>query len=259
MNISKNGREIRTLDQWFQFAPPKRGKNHWVEGRSALECARAWCEGSDGPGVPNEIADLLKSHPDTSQATIHFVTPEHQVRFDKLHGEPRNADLAILADQPEGRLAISVEAKADEPFDLCVREVLSALVRKIVADQRTNGVTRIQQLAWSLLANPVPGTKGLGALRYQLLTGIAGALAFAIESNAARAIFIVHEFVTKLTDDAKHKANATDLDAFIARLTAGTITGLSAGKLIGPIQVPGKPLFANPPSLYVGKVVRYLR
>jgi len=42
MNIMKDGREIRTVDQWFELAPPKAGRKHWVAGRSALECARAW-------------------------------------------------------------------------------------------------------------------------------------------------------------------------------------------------------------------------
>jgi len=258
MNIVKNGREIRTVDQWFELAPPKGGREQWVEGRSALECARAWCA-TQGPVVPPELLTLLASHPDTETAVIRFITPEQRVRFDALRGEPRNADVVALADDAAGVLAISIEAKADEPFDLPVADVLGHLVRAIAADERTNGVTRIQQLARSLLPPPAPNTNSLGALRYQLLTALAGAVAFAVENEASRAILVVHEFVTDQTDHAKHRANMRDLNAFVARLTDGAIRAVQPGKLVGPITIPGRPLFAHSPAVYIGKAVRTLR
>lgn len=258
MNIVKNGREIRTVDQWFEFAPPKGGREHWVDGRSALECARAWCR-DDGPVVPAELLDLLASNRDTTGAAIRSMTPEHKVRFDTFRGEPRNADIVALADHPAGLIAINIEAKADEPFDLRVHEVLGDLVKKIAADERTNGVTRIQQLASSLLPPAAPDTSSLGNLRYQLLTGLAGAVAFAIEQKASRAVFMVHEFVTDRTDDAKHEANARDLEVFVARLTAGGVRSLEPGKLLGPIGIPGRPLFKGVPAVYLGKAIRAVR
>jgi hypothetical protein len=259
MVVMKGGCEIRTVDRWFELASPKKGRDHWVDGRSALECARAWCAGAEGLAVPTELTALLASHPDTSGAVISSVTPEHQIRFDQLRGEPRNADVVALADHPSGLIAISIEAKADEPFDLQVHDVLLGFIKKISRDQRTNGVARVQQLASSLLPDPMPGTSPLGDLRYQLLTGVAGALAFAATSNASRAVFVVHEFVTNRTDDVRHRANADDLNAFVARLTAGTVSTLSPGELMGPYQIPGSPLFDGAPALYLGKAVRNLR
>jgi hypothetical protein len=111
---------VRTVDQWHTLAPPKR-PDQWVDGRSALECARAWCR--DGsPAVPAELADLLASHRDTMGAVIRSVTPEQKVRFDESPGEPRNADIVAVAHHPAGAIAISIEAKADEPFDHLVHE-----------------------------------------------------------------------------------------------------------------------------------------
>lgn len=257
MNIMKDGQEIRTVDQWLELAPPKGGKEQWVTGRSALECARAWFA-DEGPTVPAELIALLLSHPDTSGAVVRFITPEQRVRFDRLRGEPRNADIVALADHPAGTIAISIEAKADEPFALPVEQVLGNLVRAIAGDERTNGIARIQQLARSLLPPPEPDTSNLGTLRYQLLTALAGAVAFAVENQATRAILIIHEFVSDRTDHAKHRGNSHDLDAFVARLTAGRIQSLAPGKLLGPIAIPGRPLFPRPPAIYVGKAVRTL-
>ena len=48
MEIVKNDLIIRSVDNWFALAPPKKGLAHWVEGRSAYECAQAWCAGSLG-------------------------------------------------------------------------------------------------------------------------------------------------------------------------------------------------------------------
>jgi hypothetical protein len=93
----------------------------------------------------------------------------------------------------------------------------------------------------------------------QLLTGVAGALAFAVEVGAKRAAFVVHEFTTRLTDDAKHRANAADLDAFVTRLSAGRVSHVPSGTLLGPFAIPGAPLFDRAPALYVGKGVRNLR
>ena len=258
MKIEKDGREIRTGDEWFQIAPPKRGREQWVDGRSALECARAWCE-PEGPAVPAELTGLLASHPDTTGALVRSVVPEHMVRFDGFRGEPRNTDIAALADHPAGLIAINVEAKADEPFDERVHEVLTAVIKRIAADEHTNGVARIQQLAASLLPPSVPETSRLGDLRYQLLTGLAGAIAFAIASKATKTVLVIHEFITERTDDRKHETNANDLVAFLARLTSGEVRSVVAGRLVGPIAIPGRPLFESVPPLYVGKVVRNLR
>src|ERR1700694_3925634 len=232
MNIVKNGQEIRTVDQWFEFAPPKGGRDQWVDGGSALECARAWCA-TQGPVVPAELLTLLASHPDTKNAVIRSITPEQRVRFDTLRGSPRNSDVVALADDAAGVVAISIEAKVDEPFDLPVQEVLAHLVRTIASDERTNCVSRIQ---------PLPA--------------LAGAIAFAIENQAARAILVVHEFVTDQTDHEKHRGNTRDLNAFVTRLTAGAIRSIEAGTLVGPIKIPGRPLFEHTPAVYVGKAVR---
>lgn len=255
--IGKNGNPISSVDSWYSVAPPKGGAAHWVPGRSARELAIAWC-GAEAPCVPSEIEELLRSHPDLVDVVVERAIPEHQIRFDNLRGEPRNADLAIEARDQNGVLAITIEGKADESFDRPVSAVLQSAVEKIAADERTGGVLRVETLSAALLPPWRTGLPHLGTLRYQLLTGIAGTLAWAGEIGATRAIFAVHEFVTDQSRDEKHALNASDLDVFLDRLSDGVICNLSAGVLVGPIRVPGNERIPSLP-LYIGKAVRRTR
>lgn len=257
MEIVKNGVALLTIDDWRAHAPPK-SSDQWLRGRSALECASAWF-GSSGPCVPAEIVALLASHEDTASAQIVRATPEHCVRFDGARGEPRSSSVAAIAESAAGPVAITIEAKADERFDAAVEQVLAAAVDRRAHGERTGAVRRVEQLAAALLPAPRRGVPALGGLRYQLLTAAAGALAWAKEAGAARAILVVHEFVTDRTEERLQTANYADLTAFVARLSDGKYTNVEPGRLLGPITAPGAPLFDRPVPLYVGKAVRRLR
>jgi hypothetical protein len=119
----------------------------------------------------------LRSHPDLKGIVIERALPEHQIRFDDLPGEPRNADLAIEARDGEGLVAITVEGKADESFDRPVSAVLQSAVKRIAADVKTGAVHRVGSLSEALLPRWRSGLPHVGDIRYQLLTGIAGTLA----------------------------------------------------------------------------------
>lgn len=260
MQILKNDAPIFDILDWERLAPPK-CKDQWVVGRSAYECSAAWC-GSGLPQTPLEIQALLDSHPDTTNAAIVEVRPEHLVSFDKRRGGVRNADIAAVAEDRHGRMAVSIEAKADEPFDAIVEEVLADTIDAMAHGERSGLVDRIKDLASALLPTKTKALARLGDLRYQLLTGVAGALAQAQKLGAGRAVFIVHEFITPLTQDELHARNAADLDRFIKRLSGGQYPTIEAGTLLGPLTVPGKPLFGVSgaiPTLYVGKAQRRLR
>lgn len=255
--VSKNGTPIATVDEWHAAAPPKGQEAHWKPGRSAQELACAWC-GPTGACVPAEVDQLLRSHPDLVDVVVERGLPEHQIRFDNLPGEPRNADLAIEARDRMGVVAITIEGKADESFDRPVAAVLEAAVQRIATDERTGAVARVQALAAALLDPWRTGLAHLGDLRYQLLTGVAGTLAWAHEIGGSRAVFVIHEFVTNESRDDKHAQNAADLSRFLERVTGGAIRDLPVGVLVGPLHVPGN---AQTPSvpLYIGKAVRTTR
>jgi hypothetical protein len=255
VRIVKDDYVIQSVEDWFRYAPPKGGAGQWTDGRSAKEFARAWfCQGN--LFVPEELQQVLRSHPDTESAELEIGEPEARIPFDRRAGEVRNADLAIRAAVNGKPFAITIEAKADEPFDQLVSETLADALDRILERGRGGGIDRVRDLAASLLPPPRVGLPPLQLMRYQLLTAIAGTLAWARRLKAPRAVLIIHEFHTQRTSARNLERNAKDLDRFVTRLTAGKAVSVSTGTLIGPLRVPGDPLFNNPADLYLGKIVR---
>ena len=253
---SSNGKQaITTVEEWLQHAPPEHGELHWKEGLGTYELANAWCGVGAGVDGPREIIDLLRSNPKTQHLKLGVCTPECPIYFDNLRGEPRNADLAIVATDDEGTAAVTIEAEADEPFGDYVKDLLAAAVERIADDEKTNAVLRVQQLAASLLPARTGNNVSLGKLRYQLLSAVAVSLAYAAKHQATRAIVVFHEFHTSATRTEKVRQNEDDLNAFVYRITGGEVQTLAPGVLIGPVTVPGRPLFPEPVPLYIGKVV----
>ncbi len=57
--LGKDGESIiKDLNTWKKYGPPT-SSNHWAEGRSAMEFARAWI--NNGPAVPQDIKRIFKS------------------------------------------------------------------------------------------------------------------------------------------------------------------------------------------------------
>jgi len=252
MIIKKNDKLITSIEDWKEFAPPKSPEKHWKNGRSAKETARAWLN-----GIPKEIELLMCTHPDFQNVTIDAIEPEKKIAFDK-HSGPREADLAILAHDKLGEIVIAVEAKADEVFDSLVStKILNALEARI---ERSNSkaLARIDDLSTSLYDKKHKGEVRVADLRYQLMTAVAGTLAFSVEHEVKRAVLIVHEFITSETSQRKLDKNAKDLTKFYNRISHKTILQFKPGILYGPISVPGEPLFEANSKFYIGKAVRCL-
>jgi hypothetical protein len=220
-----------------------------------MEVARAWLDGA-AHGPPKEIADLLRSNTDFRSVVIEDVEPEARVVFDGRRGEPRNADLVFFGHDDLGPVVGSVEAKADEPFGPRLSDVLNIALERAVANPRSGGIERVVELVRGVVPARAPDTVPISELRYQLLTGIAGALAVAAEHKAERAIFILHVLETSKTSSQLLAANAEDASQFVRRLSSGSIEHLEEGILHGPIHVRGEALSARPAALYVGKATR---
>ena len=249
MRIVKNRNEISSVEDWFKFAPPKR-KNHWVDGRSAMELAKAWFPFHGTPIVPPEFSCLINSSEVLGSLKPEWGEPEVTVRFDPFGGERRNCDLLVMAVTESGHVAISVEAKSDELFG---NRTVAEAFRRGSSTTGSKVPERICRLTSAVLGLPVDEC---GTLRYQLLYGIGAALAAAKIHSASTALFVVHEFVTHLTNDVKRAQNATDLHNFLCALTKGVVGQLSAGHLVGPFRVPGNDYIPKSTDLFIGKAVR---
>jgi hypothetical protein len=175
MRLHKDGVPIVSVDDWKRLAPPK-AEYQWVHGRSAYELANAWCRGAS-PTVPTELARLFESNPAMRGLIVDDVIPEHKIRFDGHGGEPRNADLVLVGHTSSSKVAVTIEAKADEPFGTTVRDALADALERSVESPRSQGVQRVNDLVRALLPPRRKGLPHVGDLRYQLLTAAAGTLA----------------------------------------------------------------------------------
>lgn len=257
MSITKKGRNIDTLRDWETLAGPK-STNQWVDGRSAKETARAWLEGG-GESLPAEILDTITTNPAFGRIDTWHAEPEARLRFDRFPGEPRNSDLAVYAEDARGPYIIAVEAKADEPFGNTVADTMAAALERYLENLRSNGLERIKQLASAILGERQRDDPQLGSLRYQLLTASAGALCEAERCGCARAVLLVHEFITDRTSDPEHERNQSDLNAFVKRLSHGSVRTIRSGELLGPFFVPGVPLLSVEIAFFIGKASRNIR
>jgi hypothetical protein len=257
MRIEKNGVAIDSLDTWWRLAPPKDPHRHWVDGRSAKEVARAWLGGAPA-SPPAEITALLTSHPDFKDVAIDLVEPEARLKFDGRAGETRNADLAAIGRDNRGDFVLTVEAKADEEFGPMVSSLFGDALERLVENPRSGGVSRVIELVQSILPPRAQGTVEACNLRYQLLTAVAGTLAHADRLEVNRAVVVIQEFHTPHTSSRHLGENAVDLDRFVARLTRGQIPQVIPGTLVGPVVVPGEPLFLRRAGLYIGKTIRHV-
>ena len=257
MTITKNSIDLVTLTDWEQHAGPKRAMQ-WADGRSAKEAARAWLEGQ-GRDLPKEVATALAAHDAFGPVLSWQAEPEAKLPFDTFQGEPRNSDLVVYAEDAHGPYLIAVEAKADEPYGDTVSKTLDAALERYLANPRSNGVARIQQLVRALLGPAHKGDAKIRGLRYQLLTACAGALCEAERRGVSRAVMLVHEFITDKTTDENHARNSRDLDTFVKRLSHDAVHAIGSGEIHGPFEVPGAPLLNTRIPLYLGKVSRNLR
>lgn len=239
--VRKRDRVLTTIDEWRRFAPPKRDI-HWKDGRSAKENARAWIEAA--PTLQPEIAQVLDNCPDIGLLRRWSAEPEARVAIDRFRGEPPNIDLLLVADDDSGPLVVAIEAKADETFGNPLADQYAQAHAALESNPRSKAVARIEALLARFALDLQD--RDVQQLRYQLLTANAAVLAEAKRRSSARAVLIVHEFVTPLTTAERRERNAVDLDRFVNTAFA-LDSRLTLGQVVGPIR-PDSDL-----TLYIGK------
>ena len=151
MRLEHDGHALGSVDEWYRHAPPMGRSLHWRDGRSAKELAKAWCRDGSQPCPPPDLLALLATVPSLSQLEFLVGYPELRVRFDNAPGEPRNTDLALLCDSLQGRIAISIEAKATESFGRALGEEIVAAAGQWVFTERGSKLKRLQMLVAALL------------------------------------------------------------------------------------------------------------
>jgi len=249
MRIHKAGHEIRSLDDWFRWAPPKRRALHWKDNRSAKELARSWLR----EGIPQPPPELVSLLTLTFGSEIVFdeAMPECAVELDDFEGETRNCDLVIVCHNGAQRVVISVEAKADEPFgSSTVGEYYDEKV-----GSSSNVPKRIEQSTALFGRQP---DKDIRVLRYQLVHAAAASLIEAKKRGAKLGVLLVHEFISARLNSVKLEQNAKDWATFVRAFPQFAEAKVQRNQILGPISVPGGGRVPHPTQLYLGKVVTQL-
>lgn len=240
--ISKNGHLLVSIDEWRQFASPKLDI-HWKDGRSAKENARAWI--SAAPDLQPDVAQALENCPDIGPLHRWSAEPEARISIDRFRGEQPNIDLLLVAEDKRGPMVVAIEAKADEPFGDTLGDRRRCAEATLTSNPRSKALARVDKLIdhfdLNFQQSHVP------QLRYQLLTATAAALEEAKRRSSKRAMLIVHEFVTPLTDQGRRERNSADLNHFLSA-AFGYRGPLTLGGVAGPFRIE------SALSLYVGKV-----
>jgi hypothetical protein len=251
---SRNKTEIRTMEDWRLHR--KAVNSGWVPGKSAWETANAWV-GCGEPLVPTDFQALLESHEATNRlafgrGVIELKTHLHH----RPPSGPRNHDLGLWSD--DEKAFVGIESKADDGFAGTMLDQMRRAEKTLQSGGSTRLHMRIEWLSQSLtghglLMSREQTSSSDGMVRrhilelpYQLFAGVAGTLLEAKACGAELAIFAVHQFRTRWTNNSEIEADSELLNWFVSRLLFSNAasgapkiasTSLEWGRLVGPIWI----------------------
>ena len=242
---------IDSVERWFELAPPKRGRDHWVDGKSAKELAKAWFRSGRG-ALPSELVALLASPMATRDAELTVALAERVTRFDG-YGEGRNHDLLLqMRRDDEAKIIVGIEAKVVERLDDTVIAKMDEAKRIEGAGKHTNLQRRVEELVLALFGRTLADVR-LGALRYQMLTAAAGTLVEAKDREAKLAVLVVHDLSANASDKNALTPTQMDVSDFVIAL-GGDGLPMGPGRLYGPFKIAGGGRIPSNVPLYVGLI-----
>jgi hypothetical protein len=263
---SHTGKPIQSFIDWAKYGLPPERALQWKKGRSAFELGCSWT--ADGePTVPAELVQLFGSHDALRGTVILSGIVEHETVLPYGKRGARCHDLALRAEQDDKVVTICIEAKADESFGGTVAEELTQARKR----PGTKFPERLHWLTQSLLGLPAFRDNRFSVLSdlvsglpYQLLSAIGGTLLEAELQGASKAVFLVHEFRTPATLEAKMDANTKALNCFLRLLLSANRVGpmhpeIRSGQLVGPILITERPVaetskMSSRIPLFIGKI-----
>lgn len=194
IKISKNNNIITTVEEWYQFAPPKAKGKHWKDGRSAKSLAQFMTDKNQ----VKKLEDILVELKYNTNGVI-SCTPEANTVL-PCKGNGRNHDLLMIGED----FVVGIEAKVSEPFG---EEISTELI-----EASDNKKGRIDKLANELFGCKINEVKDGLELRYQLLTGVYGTLLEAENNKKSKALFLVIVFTDGLTSEDENAVNRNNDD-----------------------------------------------
>lgn len=194
IKISKNNNIITTVEEWYQFAPPKAKGKHWKDGRSAKSLAQFMTDKNQ----VKKLEDILVELEYDTKGVI-SCTPEANTVL-PCKGNGRNHDLLMIGED----FVVGIEAKVSESFG---EEISTELI-----EASDNKKGRIDKLANELFGCKINEIKDGLELRYQLLTGVYGTLREAENNKKSKALFLVIVFTDGITREDENAVNRNNDD-----------------------------------------------
>ena len=225
IKISKNDNIITTVEEWYQFAPPKAKGKHWKDGRSAKSLAQFMTDKNQ----VKKLEDILVELEYNTKGVI-SCTPEANTVL-PCKGNGRNHDLLMIGED----FVVGIEAKVSEPFG---EEISTELI-----EASDNKKGRIDKLANELFGCKINEVKDGLELRYQLLTGVYGTLREAKNNKKSKALFLVIVFTDGITTKEANAvvANNKDFEDFCKYIglsnNGGTISKLNVALTIKKVEI----------------------
>ena len=211
LELKKKGKIIKSIDDWYNAAPPKNPSLHWKDGRSAKELAKYMT--STKGYMPEEIENILTKLGCNTNITF-YGEPESVTSLEG-RGGGRHHDLLLVQGN---EVMIGVEAKSDECFGKIVcKELFGNKDYKELFDSISdNKFTRVNSLYNDIYGYDL--YKNM-ELRYQLLTATEGILKEAKKANASKAVLLVITLKKEgCYSEKKVEANLQDLKNFVTSL-----------------------------------------
>ncbi len=197
--IGKKGQEIKTLDDYREYAGPKE-RAQWKDEHSAKEFAKKVINGDFEKDMKVLFGENI---------IIDEVYPEKEVEFDEFRGGKRNHDLACIAQLNGEKIAICVEAKATENFG---NNTTGDYYYDTKKNNKSNVTDRIEKICERLWDNKQLDEQ-IKNIEYQLLTAMAGTIDYEKQQEVTKRYFVVYQLETaKTTKDLidSHKEAITN-------------------------------------------------
>lgn len=183
---------ISNVEEWFEYAPPKRGAKQWKDDYSAKELAKYFVNYLGH--VPPEINAALDKYGSNDKEIKSFA--EYTTPLDDFNsGEGRNHDLLMVGES----IVVGIEAKVKESLDYYVLDKIK--------DATPTAKERYEMLCRAILNKNIEECENI---RYQLLSATAGTLIEAEKANVNKAALLI----VVLKFDGVSDTTRNDVDNF---------------------------------------------
>ena len=187
--------EVTNPEEWKIHFPPAGGDKQWRDGYSALEFAKIVTDSYKGINFEQLLRNELNI-PDLSLLPGELY-PERLSTFDDDYHGPRHHDLACIAETKGKRIALCFEAKVYESLD-------KRLVKYV---QESEGKLKRCQILCERFFKERYNDK-FKDIYYQLLSSVAGTIAFAAENDIEEAAyFILFQIKPRKNNDCKNPSS----------------------------------------------------